>query len=157
MYYIESRSRLIAKLHVQTNVYNGRVKSSSDHAGATLDNSWSFLGSKGASKAGDRAESVQSLAFGHGDFWRNLGRKCGDGRVLAGRHHLTVKRIYTSIAGVGRRAGGVWRLVNVFSIDVDCIGLEGRSAITTAGISLLETEELQLGLDSVDEALTHGC
>lgn len=59
------------------------------------------------------------------------------------------------VAGICRRASGVWRLVDVFAVNVDCVRLEGRSAIATTGISLLEAEELQFGLDSVDEALAH--
>lgn len=90
-----------------------RFGSSSDHAGASLDNSWSVLGPKGTSEARNRAEAIQSLALGQSNFWldfmvdfmvglvADLGCEGGDGRVLAWRHQFTVERIYSSIARVG--------------------------------------------------------
>ena len=54
----------------------------------------------------------------------------------------------------GRRPGGVGRVVDVLAVDVDGVGDKGRAAVAAARVALLEPEELNLGVDAVDEA--HG-
>lgn len=60
-------------------------------------------------------------------------------------------------ARVGGGASAVWRLVDVFSVYVDGIGNKSRAAVAAAGVALLESKELKLGLDAVNETLAHGC
>uniref|UniRef100_A0A1Y1LPK7 Uncharacterized protein n=1 Tax=Photinus pyralis TaxID=7054 RepID=A0A1Y1LPK7_PHOPY len=149
------RAHLIYQAMLNNFTHKKQVGPSSDHAGASLDNSRSFLGPKNTAEAGDGTESVQLFAFRHGDFRAGLRGESSDGHVFAGRYHFTVECIDMSVTGICGRASGVWRLVDVFAVNVDCIRLEGGSAIATTGIALLKAEELQFGLDSVDEALAH--
>lgn len=149
------KGRISYQTMLNNYTHKKQVGTSSDHAGASLDNSRSFLGSENTAEAGDGTESAQLFAFRHGDFRAGLGGESSDGHIFAGRYHFTVECIYMIVAGICGRASGVWRLVDVFAVNVDCVRLEGRSAIATTGISLLEAEELQFGLDSVDEALAH--
>lgn len=58
-------------------------------------------------------------------------------------------------ARAGGRASGVGRLIDVLAIDIDGVGDEGRASVTTAGVALLEPEELDLGLDTVENVETH--
>ena len=51
-------------------------------------------------------------------------------------------------AGAGVVGGGV----DVLAIDVDGVGAERCAAVLAVGVALLEAEELELGLDAVDEA-----
>lgn len=53
---------------------------------------------------------------------------------------------------VGAGASGVGSLVDVFSVDVDGVADEGGTAVAVARVTLLEAEELDLGLDLLDEA-----
>lgn len=55
------------------------------------------------------------------------------------------------VGGTGG-AGGCGSLVDVFAVDVDGVGYKGRAPVTTASVALLETKQLELGLDAVDEA-----
>lgn len=55
-------------------------------------------------------------------------------------------------AGFGRGTGVVGGLVDVFAVNIDSIGLEGRTAVALAGVALLEAEELDLSLDTVEDA-----
>lgn len=55
------------------------------------------------------------------------------------------------------RAGAVGSLVDILAIDVDSVGDKGGTSVTAAGVALLKTEELQLGLDLVHERLAHCC
>lgn len=55
---------------------------------------------------------------------------------------------------LARGTGRVGRLVDVFTVDVDGVGDEGGAAMPAAGVALLEPEQLDLGLDALDEA--HG-
>lgn len=61
------------------------------------------------------------------------------------------------VTGASRGAGAVGSLVDVLAVHVDGIGDEGGATMTTASVALLEAEELQLGLDLVEEALAHCC
>lgn len=56
---------------------------------------------------------------------------------------------------VARRACGVGSLVDVLAVDVDSVGPEGRATVTAAGVALLEPEELDLGLEPIEERSTH--
>ncbi len=58
-------------------------------------------------------------------------------------------------ARVRRRAGCVGRVVDVLAVNVDGVGDKRGATVTTAGVPLLEPEELDLGLDTIDEVETH--
>lgn len=60
-------------------------------------------------------------------------------------------------AGLCRGASAVWGLVDVLAVDVDGIRHEGGSTVTATGVALLKAEELQLGLDTLKDALAHVC
>ncbi|KFY95664.1 hypothetical protein V500_02699 [Pseudogymnoascus sp. VKM F-4518 (FW-2643)] len=56
--------------------------------------------------------------------------------------------LVAAAAGAGVVGGGV----NVLAVDVDGVGAERCAAVLAVGVALLEAEELELGLDAVDEA-----
>ncbi len=51
---------------------------------------------------------------------------------------------------------GVRCVVDVFAVDIDRVGHEGRAAVAVACVALLQPEELNLLVDAVEEAETHG-
>ena len=79
-----------------------------------------------------------------------LGRWKAGGSFLMEGIHLRARGV-----AVARRARGVGGLVDVFAVDVDSVGPEGRATVTAAGVALLEPEELDLGLEPVEERSTH--
>jgi hypothetical protein len=134
--------------------------SSPDHAGPAADaRGRNLLGGGLPSEAGDGAEAVQALALGgrvgHGLEGRQrlgLGDDGGGDDVL-----LAVQGVDAVGTGLDRGAGGAWGLVDVLAIDVDGVGDKGGAAMAAASVTLLKAEDLQLGLDLVEEALAHGC
>lgn len=78
-----------------------------------------------------------------------LGRADADVR---GEGHLSGA---VGLARVYRGASGVGGIVDVFAINVGGVGDEGGATMTAAGVALLKPEELDLGLDAVEEAETH--
>jgi hypothetical protein len=64
-----------------------------------------------------------------------------------------VQRVHPRRGGLAfcRGARGVGSLVDVFTVDVDGVGAEGRAPVSAAGIALFEAEELDLRLDSLHE------
>lgn len=57
--------------------------------------------------------------------------------------------------GVGRGASRDGSVVDVLAVDVDRVGDEGGAAMAAAGVALLEAEELDLGLDTLDQTGSH--
>lgn len=49
-------------------------------------------------------------------------------------------------------AGGIRGLVDVLAVDVNGVGLEGGATMAVTSVALLEAEELNLGVDAVEEA-----
>lgn len=58
-------------------------------------------------------------------------------------------------ARLGRGTSGVGGVVDVFAIDVGSVGDKGGATMTAAGVALFKTEQLDLGLDAVEETETH--
>lgn len=67
----------------------------------------------------------------------------------------TVKSVDAASGRGGGGAGGVWGLVDVLAVNVDCVGNKGGAAVAGTGVALLEAEELQLGLDLFEDGLAH--
>lgn len=57
-----------------------------------------------------------------------------------------------AVAATGR----AWGLVDVLAVDVHGIALEGRAPVAVAGVALLETEELELGLQFLHKTRHRG-
>lgn len=49
-------------------------------------------------------------------------------------------------------AGGVWRLVDVLTVDVHGVGDEGGAALAVTGVAALETPYLDARVDAVEDA-----
>jgi hypothetical protein len=100
-------------------------------------------------EAGHRRPPVETL-LSLGCFGR------GDGRLgLDGRRGRVLGRVCLGPARVGGRASCVGRVVDVLAVDVDGVGDESGAAVAAAGVALLEPEELDPGLDAVEETETH--
>jgi hypothetical protein len=134
---------------------------SSDHVQSSVD-AGLLAARRLAAEAGDGAESVQALPLSGGSS--DIGRLVVHGREGSGLGDdgddvlLAVEGVDTGVARLDRgAAGAVGRLVDVLAVDVDGVGDKGRAAMTAAGVALLKAEELQLGLDLVEEALAHCC
>lgn len=138
-----------------------RVGYLSHHAAPSLLDSRHLLAVEAPAEAGHGAEAVEPLSLlirlwtGSGlrkldinSGWRGSGGSGNAGLVA-------VQGV--DVAGAGGRTSAVGGLVDVFAVHVDRVGDEGGAAMTTAGVALLKAEELQLGLDLVEKALTHGC
>lgn len=133
-----------------------------------LDGTASTLTARGlrggaAVERGHGAEAVETLARGHGgDGLLIHVHEGGGGHVaaqvgLGGADVLAVEGIGAVQARLGRGAGAAGGLVDVLAVDVDSVGDERRAAVAAAGVVLLEAKELELGLDTVEEAAAHVC
>lgn len=71
-------------------------------------------------------------------------------------HLFAVEGVDADRARVGRGAGAVGRLVDVFAVNVDRVGDKGRPAIAAAGVALFKAEDLELGLDAFKKVDAHG-
>lgn len=87
----------------------------------------------------------------------------GRGGSIGGRLVLGLMEGVDTRGGVGGRggAGAVGGLVDVLAVDVDGVGDEGGAAVATAGVALLEAEELELllnrRLEAVEESTRCHC
>lgn len=56
-----------------------------------------------------------------------------------------------AVCRVVGRAGVVGSLVDVFAVDVDCIGDEGGAPFAVASVAALKTPDLNSGLNAVKD------
>jgi hypothetical protein len=99
----------------------------------------------GGAKAGHDGEALLLVLPGAGGFPGEVGDR-----------RLVVEGIDRSAGSAGRGIGGGTRedrgLVDVLAVDVDGVGDEGRATVAAARVALLESHELELGLQALKEA-----
>lgn len=55
------------------------------------------------------------------------------------------------MCGVVGGAGGVGSLVDIFAVDVNCVGHECGASLAVTGVATLKTPDFDSGLDTVED------